>query len=61
MNAFLEKHRRRIAGTLSCVDRIVFKEKLHVRGLIAKMPHSRRWRVAKKGIRVLGPLVEAYA
>ena len=25
MNAFLSKHKRRIAGTLSCVDRIVFK------------------------------------
>ena len=25
MDAFLSKHRRRIAGTLSCVDRIVFK------------------------------------
>ena len=25
MDAFLSKHKRRIAGTLSCVDRIVFK------------------------------------
>jgi hypothetical protein len=25
MDAFLAKHRRKIAGTLSCVDRIVFK------------------------------------
>ena len=25
MNAFLSKHTRRIAGTLSCVDRIIFK------------------------------------
>ena len=25
MDAFLSKHKRRIAGTPSCVDRIVFK------------------------------------
>jgi len=25
MDAFLSKHKRKIAGTLSCVDRIVFK------------------------------------
>lgn len=35
--------------------------KLHARGLIAKIPRSRRWRVTQKGWRVLGPLVEAYA
>jgi hypothetical protein len=36
-------------------------KKLHARGLIAKIPHSRRWRMTRKGHRVLGPLVEAYA
>jgi hypothetical protein len=36
-------------------------QKMHSRGLIAKIPHSRRWRVTKKGLRVLGPLVETYA
>lgn len=36
-------------------------KKLHARGLIAKIPRSRRWRVTQKGWRVLGPLVEAYA
>jgi hypothetical protein len=36
-------------------------KKLHTRGLIAKIPHSRRWRITNKGLRVLGPLVEAYA
>lgn len=35
--------------------------KLHARGLVAKIPRSRRWRVTQKGWRVLGPLVEAYA
>jgi hypothetical protein len=31
------------------------------RGLIAKIPRSRRWRVTQKGWRVLGPLVETCA
>jgi hypothetical protein len=35
--------------------------KLHARGLIAKIPRSRRWRVTQKGWRVLGPLVETCA
>ena len=36
-------------------------KKLHARGLIAKIPHSRRWRMTRKDHRVLGPLVEAHA
>jgi len=36
-------------------------KKLHTRGLIAKIPHSRRWRITRKGVRVLGPLAEATA
>jgi hypothetical protein len=31
MDAFLSKHKRKIAGTLSCVDRIVFKGYLPLR------------------------------
>jgi hypothetical protein len=36
-------------------------KKLHTRGLIAKIPHPRQWRITRKGLRVLGPLVETYA
>jgi hypothetical protein len=36
-------------------------KKLHTRGLIAKIPHSRRWRITRKGLRILEPLVETYA
>ena len=25
------------------------------------LPHSRRWRITRKGLRVLGPLIEVYA
>jgi hypothetical protein len=33
---------------------------LHVRGLIAKVPRSRRWRVTARGQRVLGAVVRLY-
>jgi len=35
-------------------------KRLHVRGLIAKVPHSRRWHVSQKGHRVLGAVVRLY-
>ena len=35
-------------------------KRLHVRGLIAKVPHSRRWHVSKKGHQVLGAVVQLY-
>lgn len=35
-------------------------KRLHVRGLIAKVPHSRRWHVSRKGHQVLGAVVRLY-
>jgi hypothetical protein len=35
-------------------------KRLHVRGLIAKVPHSRRWHVTGKGHQVLGAVVRLY-
>jgi hypothetical protein len=35
-------------------------KRLHVRGLIAKVPHSRRWHVSQKGHRLLGAVVRLY-
>jgi hypothetical protein len=35
-------------------------KRLHVRGLIAKVPHSRRWHVTQKGQQVLGAVVRLY-
>ena len=35
-------------------------KRLHVRGLIAKVPRSRRWHVSREGHRVLGAVVQLY-
>ncbi len=35
-------------------------KRLQVRGLVAKVPRSRRWRVTEKGRRVLGDTLQAY-
>ena len=35
-------------------------KRLHVRGLIVKVPHSHRWHVSKKGQQVLGAVVQLY-
>ena len=35
-------------------------KRLHVRGLIVKVPHSHRWHVSKKGQQVLGAVVRLY-
>ncbi len=35
-------------------------KRLHVRGLIAKVPHSHRWQVSAKGHQVLGAVVRLY-
>lgn len=37
----------------------IFK-RLHVRGLLGKIPHTRRWRVTKRGQCVLGKVVQLY-
>ena len=35
-------------------------KRLHVRGLISKVPHTRRWNVSAKGHQVLGAVVQLY-
>jgi hypothetical protein len=35
-------------------------KRLHVRGLLAKVPHTRRWRITRKGRRVLGDTLHTY-
>ena len=35
-------------------------KRLHVRGLIVKVPHSRRWHVSRQGHQVLGAVVQLY-
>jgi hypothetical protein len=35
-------------------------KRLHVRGLVAKIPHSRRWKVTAAGRRVLGHALQVY-
>ena len=35
-------------------------KRLHVRGLLAKVPHTRRWRMTTKGRRVLGDTLHTY-
>jgi hypothetical protein len=35
-------------------------KRLHVRGLIVKVPHSHRWHVSDKGHRILGAVVRLY-
>ena len=35
-------------------------KRLHVRGLIVKVPHSHRWHVSSKGHQVLGAVVRLY-
>ena len=35
-------------------------KRLHVRGLIVKVPHSHRWHVSKKGHQVLGAVMQLY-
>jgi hypothetical protein len=35
-------------------------KRLHVRGLIVKVPHSRRWHVSRKGHELLGAVLQLY-
>ncbi len=35
-------------------------KRLHVRGLIAKVPHTQRWHVSRKGHQLLGAIVQLY-
>jgi hypothetical protein len=35
-------------------------KRLHVRGLVAKIPHSRRWRITEPGRRILGDALRVY-
>ena len=47
------RHRRSAA-----VGRLL--KRLHVRGLVAKVPHSRRWRVTARGRRVMSDTLQTY-
>jgi hypothetical protein len=47
------RERRRQSGSTS---RLL--KRLHVHGLIAKIPRSRRWRVTRKGLRIMGATLE---
>ena len=47
------------AATMSAaVGRLL--KRLHVRGLVAKVPRTRRWRVTEPGRRVLGDTLHTY-
>jgi hypothetical protein len=35
-------------------------KRLHVRGLLARIPHTRRWRVTQRGQQILGAVVQLY-
>jgi hypothetical protein len=35
-------------------------KRLHVRGMLAKIPHTRRWRVTEKGQRIIGDVLRTY-
>jgi len=52
-----KEHRRR-RREAAAVGRQL--KRLHVRGLIAKVPRSRRWRVTAKGQSLLGAVVRLY-
>jgi DNA-binding MarR family transcriptional regulator len=54
LNAEATERRRQSAS----VGRML--KRLYVRGLIAKVPRSRRWRVTEKGRQVLGAAVRLY-
>jgi hypothetical protein len=50
-----DKERRRQSAA---VGRLL--KRLHVRGLLAKVPHTRRWRTTSKGRRILGDTLHNY-
>lgn len=52
------KDRRTRQRQSAAVGRIL--KRLHVRGLLAKVPHTRRWRVTDKGRRTLGDTLRTY-
>ena len=35
-------------------------KRLHIRGLVMKVPHTRRWRVTERGRRILGDAIRTY-
>jgi hypothetical protein len=47
-----QRHRSAAVGRLL--------KRLHVRGLLAKIPHTRRWRVTDKGRRIVGDVLRTY-
>ena len=52
MRKFLAKHAATTTGTLSCFDRLLF-----LRGLVAKIPRSRHWRVTQLGHAVMSAAI----
>ena len=52
------KERKKRRRQSAAVGRML--KRLHVRGLIAKVPHTRRWRVTDKGRRILGDTLRTY-
>jgi len=52
------KERRRRQRQSAAVGRML--KRLHVRGLVAKVPHTRRWRVTERGRHLLGDTLRTY-
>jgi hypothetical protein len=53
-----DRDHRRQQRQSAAVGRLL--KRLHVRGLLAKVPHRRRWRVTANGRRILGDLLRTY-
>lgn len=51
-------HQREKRRTSAAVGRVL--KRLHVRGMLAKIPHTRRWRVTDKGRRIIGDVLRTY-
>jgi hypothetical protein len=52
------KDRQRRHRQSAAVGRLL--KRLHVRGLVAKVPHTRRWKVTKRGRQILGDVLRVY-
>jgi hypothetical protein len=51
-------NQRQQRRTSAAVGRLL--KRLHVRGMVAKIPHTRRWRVTAKGRRIIGDVLRTY-
>jgi hypothetical protein len=50
-----KQQQRRNSAAVGCL-----LKRLHVRGMLAKIPHTRRWRVTEKGRRIIGDVLRTY-